>query len=286
MIRVFFGQHKCASQWVTLLIERMCNELGWKSVCAYEEVVRAHGGLRALIEQEKPDFLIIPESTVEKANEIGESYRGFHIVRDPRDIVVSGYFSHMKSHPLSKEGLTPEHREQLRTLPMEAGIDLEIATLSRIPLRNLYQWEYDKPWIHETEFDRVTKAPLQEFTRILEFMEMTGEKNNLLFSMQCYYNRVVRKIGLNVLRIRSETYSIHRMGRILKVLSFTNLKKGRMKRLGQKTDHYRKGKTGDWRAHLTKQQEEEISRIFPGILEKLGYEATIPDDAPTSPDAF
>ena len=26
-------------------------------------------------------------------------FRGIHLIRDPRDIVVSGYFSHLKTHP-------------------------------------------------------------------------------------------------------------------------------------------------------------------------------------------
>jgi hypothetical protein len=117
MLRVFFGQHKCASQWVTLVIERICNELGWKSVYAYEKVRTEHGGLRALINDENPDFLIIPESNVELVGEIDRPFQGFHVIRDPRDIVVSGYFSHKGSHLLSPAGVTMEHREKLQTLP-------------------------------------------------------------------------------------------------------------------------------------------------------------------------
>ncbi|MBK8580930.1 MAG: sulfotransferase domain-containing protein [Flavobacteriales bacterium] len=271
MLRVFFGQHKCASQWATLVIERICNEIGWRSLTAYGVLIREHGGLRALLQHEKPDFLIIPESNAELIKEIDQPFRGLHIIRDPRDIIVSGYFSHKKPHPLSPKGVTVEHREKLQTLPEEGGIDLEIATLGRIPLSNLYHWDYENPWILETEFKRITNAPFEEFSRILEFMEMIGEKNDSLFAAQCFYNRAVKKAGVKAMQIRSEKYARHQLRKSLDELSFANLKKGGLKRLGQKTDHYRKGKSGDWQDHLSLRQEEEITRIFPGIFEKLGY---------------
>lgn len=283
MLRIFFGQHKCASQWTTLLIERMCNELGWRCLSAYGTLIREHGGLKALIEHEKPDFLIIPESNVELLKEIEQSFRGLHIIRDPRDIIVSGYFSHMKSHPLSPQGVTLAHREKLQTLPKEDGIDLEITTLGRIPLRNLYEWDYSNPSIREIEFKQITDAPFQEFTKILEFMELLEKKNDLLFNVQCFYNRVVKKLGLDALRLRSEKYSAHQLCKSLEQLSFANLKKGRLKRLGQKAAHYRKGKTGDWKDHLTPRQEDEITRIFPGIFDKLGYETSRVEPSASKP---
>ncbi|MBZ0205149.1 MAG: sulfotransferase domain-containing protein [Flavobacteriales bacterium] len=281
MLRVFFGQHKCASQWVTLVIERICNELGWKSVYAYEKVRTEHGGLRALINDENPDFLIIPESNVELVGEIDRPFQGFHVIRDPRDIVVSGYFSHKGSHLLSPAGVTMEHREKLQTLPKKAGMDLEIATLAQIPLSNIYKWDYHHPSILETKFMEITQAPLEEFTRIMVFMDMIEEKNDRLFGMKCFYNRLVKKAGMRAMRMRTEKYSVHQLESTLEQLSFGNLKKGKLKSLGQKTDHYRKGMSGDWRDHLTPQQEEEIDRLFPDIFTKLGF-ADQSEHVPTS----
>lgn len=250
----------------------MCNELGWKCLSAYRVLINEHGSLRALIEREKPDFLIIPESNMELIKEIDQPFRGFHIIRDPRDIIVSGYFSHMKSHALSSHGVTLEHRQKLQALSKEQGIDLEIATLGRIPLSNLYQWDYGNPSIHETEFKQITNDPIQEFTRIFAFMEMLEEKNDLIFTVQCLYNRAMKKIGLKTMQIRSERYSAHQLRKTLEQLSFANLKRGRLRRLGQKAAHYRKGKSGDWKNHMTAQQEDEINRVFPGIIGKLGYD--------------
>ncbi|HRN36219.1 MAG TPA: hypothetical protein PLL18_04835, partial [Flavobacteriales bacterium] len=147
---------------MVLLIERMCNELGWTCTVAYRARIDAHGGLRQLIENEKPDFLIIPEADVGQVAEIPVPFQGFHVSRDPRDIVVSGYFSHLKVHALVNDpsmGVTAEHRRMLQELPKTDGLDLEIASIARIPLRHLHEWNYADPRILESRFEVLIASP-------------------------------------------------------------------------------------------------------------------------------
>ena len=272
MLRVFFGQHKCASKWVTLLIERMCNEMGWKSAIAYRAHVDEHGGLRPFIEKQRPDFLIIPESDISLVGEIPVPFKGFHLIRDPRDLVVSGYFSHLKVHDLTtnpEQGVTAEHRRQLEELPKEQGIDLEIATIARIPLEHLYEWNYRNPDILEVKFEQLTADTYKEMMAILTFLDMEGPTNRFPFALRCYINRLLKRAKIR--GPRTDRYSGSQLRKTLRDLSFENLKRGKPWWLNQKGAHYRKGKAGDWRHHLTDRQEREIDRIFPGILQKLGY---------------
>lgn len=273
MLRVFFGQHKCASKWVTLLIERICNEMGWKSCIAYRARINGHGSLERLLQHEQPDFLIIPESDHGMLQEIQGPFKGFHVIRDPRDLVVSGYFSHLKVHELTSDisqGVTAGHREQLQALPKDQGLDLEIATIARVPLQHLYEWDYRDPRIWEVKFEQLTTDPHKEFSSILSFLAMEEPKNDLLFAMQCYTNRLLKRAGLP--RFRAHHYSRMQMRKTLRDLSFENLRSGRPWWLNQKGAHYREGKAGNWREHLDARHEQAIVDAFPGILENLGYE--------------
>lgn len=275
MLRVFFGRHKSASTWATLIIERLCNELAWKCVTAYKIVIDEHGSLAALIEKEKPDFLIIPEADAGQIEQLPASFRGFHITRDPRDLIVSGYFSHLKVHALvdSPEiGVTAEHRAKLQSLSKEEGIDLEIATIGRIPLQHLYEWDYDDPRIMEVKFEELTKTPYASFERVFGFLEILAPDAGTAFGARCLYNRLIRKAGLGGLRIPADRYTHKQLRKTLDDLSFENLKRGKPWWLHQNKAHYRKGKAGNWKEHLSERQEREIFSLFPGMMEKLGYE--------------
>ncbi len=270
MLKVFFGHHKCASQWITLVIERICNELGLKSVCAFQYTIDNYGSLQKLIDIERPDFLILPESNHKRTQEIQVEYKGFHIIRDPRDIIVSCYFSHKKSHKISRFIPTAEHRERLQSLPKQEGLDYEIS-ISKVFIENLYEWNYNYNNIFESKFEIITNSPKNELINIFSFLDFFEENTSKLFSLLCYFNRIMQKLRLNFLKIRLEKYTTKQLERTLNDLSFESLKAGTNKGLGKTSSHYRKGSSGDWKNHLTDEQEKKILNYFPNILKKLGY---------------
>lgn len=270
MLRVFFGHHKCASQWVTLIIERICNEMGLKSICAYQDTINKYGSLQHLLEIEKPDFLILPESNHNRTLEIKSEYLGFHIIRDPRDIIVSCYFSHKKSHKISNYIPTLEHREKLNVLPKKEGLDFEFS-ISHVFIENLYHWKYNYSNIYETKFEILTQYPEQEFYKILSFLDMLEDKENFVKGLIYDFNRFFKKMQLNPFIIRLNKYNKNQLNKIIKQLSFANLKTEKNKNLGKTTSHYRKGESGDWKNHLDATQEKMILDFFPNILEKLKY---------------
>ncbi len=70
------------------------------------------------------------------------NYRGFHVIRGPRDVVVSGYFSHLYSHALSDGWLAlTMHREQLKKVNIDEGLLLEIDFAIRNFTR-MNEWNY------------------------------------------------------------------------------------------------------------------------------------------------
>jgi hypothetical protein len=269
MLRVFFGHHKCASQWITLVIERMCNEMGWKYICAYQNTINKYKGIQDLIDIEKPDFLILPESTHKRTLEIRVEYKGFHIIRDPRDIIVSCYFSHKNSHKITKFIPTQEHKDMLQSLSKKDGMDYEIS-ISKVFIENLFQWNYNYNNILETRFEILTNSSIEEFERIFTFLDIL--KNDNPTSQFVYqYNRILKRLNINALIYKVENYSSKQLRKTLQDLSFDNLKNENNKNLGNTSSHYRKGVSQDWKNHLTKEQEQKIIEYFPGILQKLDY---------------
>jgi len=74
------------------------------------------------------------------------------VIRDPRDMIVSGYFSHLKSHSEQDWPELTEHRKRLQSLSKEDGLLAEL-DFSRQFLDDLATWSYSDPNILELRFD-------------------------------------------------------------------------------------------------------------------------------------
>lgn len=86
-------------------------------------------------------------------------FRGSHLVRDPRDIVVSGYRYHLRSSELWLHRPIPEfhgqtYQERLNSLPREEGLALEIARSAQL-FRMMRCWDYDDPRVLEFRYEDV-----------------------------------------------------------------------------------------------------------------------------------
>ena len=101
MIYCYFGHHKCASTWITNIVFDICAINGFRP---YQKQINLIEDLENEISPNKVDFYICQTSIYEKVSKI-KNYKGFHVIRDPRDIIISAYFSHLYSH--STEGWKP-----------------------------------------------------------------------------------------------------------------------------------------------------------------------------------
>lgn len=55
------------------------------------------GDLRKFVEHNKIDFLVYRIANYEHAERL-DDYLGVHVIRNPRDVLVSSYFSHLQTH--------------------------------------------------------------------------------------------------------------------------------------------------------------------------------------------
>ena len=138
--------HKCASQWLASYLALTCwlNELEGFTTPHGDQLPAGEPSI-ALFENASYEFL---------SNHISS---GIHVVRNPLDLIVSAYYSHLSSHPLDGWPELAKQREVLCSVPLEAGMMLTVALLERAdfrpggstpgPLLSMRLWNYTDPRI-------------------------------------------------------------------------------------------------------------------------------------------
>jgi hypothetical protein len=171
--------------------------------------------------------------------------RGFHVIRDPRDILVSMYFSHRDSHRVNHPEIR-RNRRRLATLDPLDGLTylMEESQFFRRIMRELAEWDYDTERFYETTFERLTSDPGREFEAVFTFLGIPVEQSDL--------------------------------GTIIQQNSFANLKaEWQASNPGADVNHYRSGVAGDWKNHLVGESKTAFRRRYGEVLIKLGYEESI-----------
>jgi hypothetical protein len=231
----YFGHHKCASTWIVAILYSLCREAGL-TFNKYNE----------LAGRPLHTFDVIAD-TGANADHLREfsayTFRGFHVIRDPRDIVISAYFSHKFSHP-DAEWLT-EQRQLLKRVDLPTGIRHSIDFRAK-QFREMAEWNYKHPGVYESRFETITADPLAEFSAILRFLGWMPD------------------------RIR-ETVLID----ILEAHQFQRLTDGRPRGEEDPLHHYRKGLVGDWKRYLTGDNKDYFKATFGPLLQQLAYEGDL-----------
>ena len=115
---VFFGHHKCASTYVNQVVVDLGILLGLSVRVEYLAQILPLGyhekephkselkNLLRSLETDDYDFLCHGNADCFLLDSLAKrGYRGFHVIRDPRDVLVSAYFSLGPPHRSVREGL-------------------------------------------------------------------------------------------------------------------------------------------------------------------------------------
>ena len=281
---VFFGHHKCATGWIDSILRETCFHLGWRFRIVHRPVDFAgYGTLGRLVAAERPDVLAYTNADRQHLADL-PPFRGFHVIRDPRDVVLSGYFSHRHSH--STEGW-PElaaHRAQLQRVSKEEGLLLEMA-FSKARLDQMRNWNYTRPDVLELKMEYVTANPVEAFCTVYAFLGMLNDEarglparalTSLVMKLNVLNQRGRRFTPfhwpLSPFRFPLRGLSPRRVETIVGRKRFERLSGGRRRGQENVQSHYRKGQPGDWRNHFTADHVAYFAQEFGGLLVDLGYE--------------
>ena len=224
--------HRVATVWFGRLLRRIAAEFGWKfQSCGQAEL-------------EHDTDIFMQHSSKVAPSEL-RAYRGSHMIRDPRDIMVSGYFYHLWCTEVRYTSPRSEfdgksYQEMLRSVSQERGLAMEIEW-SKNRIRRIVDWHYDNPEFLELRFE--------DFIR--------DERASVTAACKHY--------GLRDDHIQTIVDIVE------KDFSFEAIT-GRRKGQEDRESHFRKGQAGDWILYFSDAHKQLFKRIYPGVLTQLEYE--------------
>ena len=290
MIRAYFGHHKCASQYIKAVFLEATGYLGMrpKRVDNFSALLPLDSHLKepymTSIAQHRQRLLTEPVAALCLTNgdneavsllaQRSESYRGFHVIRDPRDILVSAYFSHLYSHPIRDEGRwIAQIRQQLQEADdVEAGLLLEMDFDACI-FQQMEKWDYANPCIYETRYETLIANPKQEFEHIFTHLNIPILPIGLPSLCGIAFDSLLRRTTQRPMPPRNALPRFL-FKRILDRHSFSHHAEGRQQGEEDVRHHYRKGVAGDWRTYFTPRISAAFKERYGNLLIQLGYETT------------
>jgi hypothetical protein len=170
-------------------------------------------------------------------------YRGVHIVRDPRDMIVSGYHYHKWTaedwvHRPDDTGRS--YQQKLLAANQEDGLFMEINHFIFFYRDLLEQWNMDDPDLFEVSYESL----------------MGPERNQL-------YNQIFTHLGFEG---EEHAFAI----RLMHLFEAKNRKSKKAGEVAQES-HVRSGKSGQWKDILTTDHIQYIEEELGPVLRKFGY---------------
>ncbi|MEU8080689.1 sulfotransferase domain-containing protein [Catellatospora citrea] len=286
MLLVYSGRHKAASSWSRAILREAAALLGLNMVTVIApEQWASYGSLAELVRQERVDLLSL--TNIEQRDYATlPPRRTVNVIRDPRDIVVSGYFSHRNTHGVHALGVTwhelIDHRRRLRELDVPDGL-LEEIEFSGYFLDHMSTWDYHQPEVLELRMEDQISDQVAVWTQIFEHYGLLIPRR----AVGEWVRTAAVRWRLAALRAEPDArlrralpaFTLDRLPRSYPQLAvdhytFTRLSDSD-RRPGEvdEMNHYRNGVPGDWRNHFTERHRKAFRARYGDLAERLGYAA-------------
>jgi len=267
----YFGHHKAASTWLGDITRELSRAAG----LAYASVHsprKFDGDLAAFVSSRRVEFLSYVNANRRYVSTLGD-FRAFHVIRDPRDIIVSSYFSHLHTHPTDDWPELIEHRRELQQTDEERGMYIVMDFLQDV-LDDIATWDYSDHRILELKMEDVVRAPEETLVRAFSFLGLVDSDQPLL-------RREVAR-GLAAVNRRTSRVSIRALPLPASVATaslgrnaFALKSNGRAPGVESVSSHYRKGVPGDWVNHFSSGHITRFKERYGAQLVRLGYESDL-----------
>ncbi len=237
--------HRCGSKWAATLLSVIFKELGISATPV--DTTRyfsqhKHFGFTEFYEVDTEiafiancNYKYLPDGT-----------KGINVYRDPRDQLISCYFAHLYSHQTEYWPQLIPHRDLLKSLSQEAGIQEEM-DFSHEFIEDLGSFD-----LEDGNFEHFNLMNIGRYKDSVGFFIMT---TLLLYG-----------------RFGFTTKEARFLSDLCKESTFIKLSGGRQPGETDKNHHFRNGKAGDWKNYFSEENKEKFKDKYNYILLKYGFE--------------
>lgn len=272
----YYSHHKCATRWTNSILREFCFHLGLvhKTLHGVKNWSEFEG-LNRFVEKHGVEFLAFTNARQEEVEKLPE-HHGFHVIRDPRNKLISAYYSHLDTHSTDTWPELAHHRKKLQSLNKEKGL-LEEIRFSKENFKEMINWDYDQGHILEIKMEDLTENPQNTFKKVFDHLQIPIKKTTVMRRTIQKCNRVLYYLNHKTdkfipIKYFKKEFSVDKdvFDSIIDYHKFDKVKR-REEEKREKT-HYKKGKSRNWRAHFTEKVEKAFEKEFGDIATKLGYE--------------
>jgi len=229
------AHHKAGTNWFGRIFKKISAQFNWK----YEQG-----------DQQCPDAdvdIFLNYLSNFDFSSLGP-YVGTHLIRDPRDMIISGYYYHLWcdemwcKKPVDDFG-GKNYQEVLNSLNPEDGIMFEMSNIYGSFKRTatfMLNWNYNNQYILELKYEEILHDTEKYFIHVFNHYGFNAKETEIAMEVvdQCKFEKIT----------------------------------GRSMGEENPKNHFRKGIAGDWKNHFTESHKKAFKELYPGLLEKLRYE--------------
>lgn len=244
------GVQKTGSQWIKSMLSDLTT-YRYSGLMLHHYKARRIKNRLTRIDMDHPfpakNFVSTLYFTYENFQNIpkNKAYKVFFVMRDPRDLVVSWYFSAKQNHIVKndpKRGLY-QHRKALNELSLDDGL---IYTIDSFKERGIY--ELLRSWKAATDDPNVM---------IVRFEDLTAEDNFGCFRQ--LFDFIDVTMPDDQLRDLIDAYSFRRLT-------------GRKPGTQDTNSHLRSGTSGGWRKYFNNEILKRFDEAAGDLISELGYQ--------------
>ncbi|MFD0987429.1 sulfotransferase domain-containing protein [Methyloligella solikamskensis] len=195
-------------------------------------------------ERKLPDLVPVyfdPRGEYTKTTGLEKDFVGLHVIRDPRDVVISGAYYHQKSpeawlHVQQEKFGGRTYQEAIKASPEEDRFMFEMENMGGATIRDMLDWDYGDPRFVNLKYeDLMSDVDLTGFAEIFSFLGFGKKTTRSLIE-------------------RTKVVSLHTQGKMAR------------------TEHVRSGAAAQWKSEFRRRDGERFLELFGPALITLGYE--------------